>query len=88
MRTRMMMQVKDRRETDVDCGGGECYAACGFGLMCATQWDCKSKLCSGGRCQEPATCGNGIKDGRETGKQLCNDVDCALRVRRKLVRLA
>eukprot|EP00775_Hariotina_reticulata_P012061 gene12061-12203_t len=60
------MQVKDRRETDIDCGGGECYEACLVGRSCASLWDCRSKVCTAGLCAEAGTCFNGIKDGRET----------------------
>jgi hypothetical protein len=65
------LQVKDRRETDVDCGGGECFQACAVGQMCnggVGSWDCRSRICSSGRCLEADSCRNLVQDGMETGE--------------------
>jgi hypothetical protein len=62
--------VKDGSETDVDCGGGVC-APCADSLQCSVPADCRSNVCSSGRCLAvPAECTDGIKDGNET------DSDC------------
>eukprot|EP00877_Chromochloris_zofingiensis_P011489 jgi/Chrzof1/6594/Cz19g02010.t1 len=62
--------IKDGRETDIDCGGGGCDAACNVAQSCASKWDCKSSICTSGKCTDATTCKNAIRDGRET------DVDC------------
>lgn len=49
------------KETDIDCGGGDC-AACGLGAACSSTADCDSAaylVCSGTtekRCTQPASC--------------------------------
>src|SRR5262249_39805866 len=60
--------VKNGNETDIDCGGGTCFA-CAAGKSCSLGSDCQSGICAGGVCQANG-CLDGIKDGTET------DVDC------------
>ncbi len=57
----------DGRETDLDCGG-EC-SGCSTGLLCLTDRDCASQVCTVNRCAEPS-CIDGLLNGKETG------VDC------------
>lgn len=61
--------VKDRTESDVDCGGTDGCPACDVGKLCASLADCNGGLCSSGRCQA-ATCGDGLRNQDES------DVDC------------
>jgi alpha-tubulin suppressor-like RCC1 family protein len=64
--------VKDGKETDVDCGGGPPCQACGDGLACTANSDCVSKVCGGTTnmtCQQPS-CSDTVQNGKET------DVDC------------
>ncbi|MEM7675073.1 MAG: hypothetical protein AAF449_03620 [Myxococcota bacterium] len=56
-------------ETDVDCGGPECFTRCGPEQGCAMTADCEQSLCEGGVCGAE-TCVDGILNGNET------DVDC------------
>jgi hypothetical protein len=60
--------TKDGNETDVDCGGPDCFP-CGTGKECANHNDCFSQDCLTGHCAAP-TCADGFQDGAET------DVDC------------
>ena len=60
--------MKNGKETDVDCGGGECVS-CTNGKRCVESSDCHSKVCVHGVCQKP-TCSDGVKNGDE------GDVDC------------
>ncbi len=55
-------------ESDVDCGGEECDA-CGDGLGCFIDSDCRSNVCDLGLCVA-AACDDQTKNGGET------DVDC------------
>ena len=59
---------KNGVESDVDCGGPLCDK-CPNGRRCASVFDCKSGLCTDGRCVGPS-CNDHIKNGSETG------VDC------------
>jgi hypothetical protein len=59
--------VQNGVETSVDCGGGVC-AACGVGLACRDDIDCKSGLCFGD-CIATG-CGNEFQDANES------DQDC------------
>jgi len=64
--------MKDTNETDVDCGGP--WLPCADTMACKAGTDCASGVCQGATpntktCQ-PASCGDGIKNGNET------DVDC------------
>jgi hypothetical protein len=54
------------KETDVDCGGGDCLP-CKDGDLCGGNGDCASNECSGGVC---VSCVDGMLNGSET------DVDC------------
>lgn len=54
-------------ETDVDCGGP--CDACGEGMNCSSNDDCKSSFCDNNSC-EVVSCTDGVKNGYET------DVDC------------
>ncbi|MEM9071541.1 MAG: fibrinogen-like YCDxxxxGGGW domain-containing protein [Myxococcota bacterium] len=66
--------VVDGEETDVDCGGTECFDRCADGRSCAISADCESAVCIGGTCQ-PARCTDGIRNGMETGTD-CGGPDC------------
>jgi hypothetical protein len=46
--------ILDGSETDIDCGGPTC-APCSDGRMCMVASDCRSQLCSGGRCLTAAS---------------------------------
>jgi hypothetical protein len=62
--------VRDGHETDIDCGGPFCLP-CRGGQSCSDDRDCGSEICRAGTCETyAATCGNGSRDGTETG------VDC------------
>lgn len=61
--------VKDRAETDVDCGGSDGCPACGVGQRCVSAYDCNGGGCVTGRCQAPS-CADGLQNQSET------DVDC------------
>ncbi|WP_437671793.1 hypothetical protein [Sorangium sp. So ce131] len=54
-------------ETARDCGG--LCRPCIVGEACRSSADCKSNVCDAARCA-PATCGDGVKNGEETG------IDC------------
>ena len=58
--------VQNGAEIAVDCGGG---CPCDPGLPCQVPGDCKTSVCTGGKCQ-PANCTDGFKNGEES------DVDC------------
>lgn len=60
--------AKDKQETDIDCGGGQC-TSCVAGKACKKNSDCKMSFCSGGVCGSNH-CADGVRDGDETG------VDC------------
>ncbi len=63
-------KVKNGSETDVDCGGGTC-SACADGKKCVAGADCQSSVCSSSTSTcSVASCGDGVKNGKET------DVDC------------
>ena len=59
--------IKDAKETDVDCGG--ICEVCGDGKQCNTPSDCVSKICTDGKCAA-ATCPDATQNQGET------DVDC------------
>lgn len=59
---------KDANETDVDCGGPDCFP-CGAGRACHIGADCGNKVCTGSVCQVPS-CSDGVQNGQES------DVDC------------
>jgi hypothetical protein len=72
-------KVQNGKETDVDCGGGDC-SPCDDAKKCGAGTDCKSKVCGGadggavpdggtGTCTT-ATCSDGVANGTET------DTDC------------
>ena len=61
--------LKDRTESDVDCGGIDGCQACNVGQLCATVADCNGGSCNTGRCQAP-TCSDGLQNQDES------DVDC------------
>jgi hypothetical protein len=54
----------------VRSGGGGCNATCALNRTCSAPGDCKTGVCSGGLCRQPATCANGARDANE------GDVDC------------
>ena len=56
------------RESDLDCGGADC-AGCAEGLVCLSDGDCASKVCTLNRCAAP-TCADGVLNGAEL------EVDC------------
>jgi hypothetical protein len=56
------------KETDVDCGGGQCLP-CEQGQRCLVGADCADQVCANGICAAP-TCSDNAKNGDETG------VDC------------
>ncbi len=58
----------DFDESDIDCGGTECFA-CDAGSACSSDDDCSTNWCNNGVCDTPA-CDDTILNGLET------DVDC------------
>lgn len=60
--------VKNRTETDLDCGGRYC-GPCNDGQGCKVNDDCVNKVCFAGECQ-PRTCDDGMRNGDE------EDIDC------------
>lgn len=58
----------DGRETDVDCGGGQC-PGCAVDRLCISDGDCASGVCTVNHCAAP-TCLDGVRNGLETG------IDC------------
>jgi hypothetical protein len=46
--------IKDKLETDVDCGGSEC-PPCLIGLHCTNNSDCVTQRCSNGICEHPCS---------------------------------
>jgi hypothetical protein len=60
-------EVKDGRETDVDCGGG--CPACEVGKGCGADADCASQYCASGTCATNS-CDDEVLNGGEAG------VDC------------
>uniref|UniRef100_A0A383VI98 Uncharacterized protein n=1 Tax=Tetradesmus obliquus TaxID=3088 RepID=A0A383VI98_TETOB len=80
--------IRDGRETDVDCGGGGCGAACRIGQACATNWDCQgTAICTNRVCTappvpspspspspSPAPPARTCTDGVRNGRE--TDVDC------------
>ncbi len=54
--------VKNRDETDVDCGGS--CLPCVEGKDCSTNSDCESNFCAANVCQATA-CGDGVVQGNE-----------------------
>src|SRR4051794_13993383 len=59
--------VKDRDETDLDCGGS--CGPCAVGQGCKGAGDCRSANCTNSLCAAPS-CSDGAKNGQES------DVDC------------
>jgi len=59
--------VRDGDETDVDCGGT--CTRCASSFLCGDPADCRSGICTGGRCAAPR-CDDGVRNGLES------DVDC------------
>ncbi len=57
--------MQDGLETGLNCGGPACQP-CNLGLGCASDKDCFTRNCLGGKCAAPV-CGNGKQDGDETG---------------------
>lgn len=62
-------KVKNQDETDVDCGGSKC-GKCEVPQACKAAADCKSGICTGGKCEAAPTCTDTVLNGTET------DVDC------------
>jgi hypothetical protein len=60
--------IQDEDETDVDCGGTECFA-CDINSSCESNNDCSSGWCYNNVCKVPS-CSDSIQNGDET------DVDC------------
>jgi hypothetical protein len=61
--------VRNRSESDIDCGGNDGCVACQVGRLCSGVADCDGGDCSGGRCQAPS-CSDGLENQDES------DVDC------------
>jgi hypothetical protein len=61
--------VRNRTESDVDCGGSDGCPVCAVGKLCSGVADCAGGACSAGRCQAP-TCSDGLQNQDES------DVDC------------
>lgn len=64
--------VKNGKETDIDCGGKDCIPLggyCDMGQHCKLPSDCVSNVCKVGVCQPP-TCTDAVKNGDEAG------IDC------------
>lgn len=66
--------VQDGSETDVDCGGPDCWL-CTPGQGCGEDLDCSTLFCDGGRCAATA-CDDGLRNGRESGRD-CGGPDCS-----------
>lgn len=71
--------VSDSTETDIDCGGPNCYT-CAAGQRCNSAGDCASTFCTA-FVGEPRTCVDdhcvdGLKDGNEGGID-CGGPTCA-----------
>src|SRR6478736_487052 len=62
-------QVRDSKESDVDCGGTSKCDRCSLNAKCASNNDCETQFCRSGRCADP-TCLDKIQNQDETG------VDC------------
>ncbi len=62
--------AKDGTETDADCGGA--CDACAEGKTCATNSDCITNVCTGGKCNG---CANGKQDGKESAID-CGGTEC------------
>ena len=59
--------LRDGDETDIDCGGA--CTRCAPERTCGEDADCRSGICSSGRCAVPS-CGDGVRNGEES------DIDC------------
>lgn len=76
-------EVKDSKESDVDCGGTSKCVRCARNAKCTSNNDCDSSYCKNGRCTDP-TCTDGVLNQEETGTDCggpclpCDlDVPCA-----------
>lgn len=80
--------VANGRETDLDCGGGDC-APCATGLACVVDPQCATGICTGDVCRDPSCtdgrlnqdetavdCG-GVCPGCAYGQVCGGDADCA-----------
>lgn len=67
--------VKDRAETDVDCGGTDGCPACSVGQRCDSSYDCDGGACVSGRCQAPS-CSDGLVNQGETDLDCGGDTTC------------
>jgi hypothetical protein len=66
-------EIKDKAETDVDCGGGEC-SLCLSNQNCLNNSDCVSNRCRNGKCDIPCTDADNDRFFKESG---CGtSVDC------------
>lgn len=61
-------RIRNGQESDIDCGGPQC-APCPAHKHCRDAQDCRSRLCSVGRCLASA-CTDKIRNDQET------DIDC------------
>ena len=70
--------MKNYRESDIDCGGNGACGRCADGRACVAPTDCTSGVCTDGACA-PAPCTDQEKNGNETdtdcggGCRKCND---------------
>jgi hypothetical protein len=67
--------VKDRNETDVDCGGSDGCQACGVGQRCDSSYDCDGGACLNGRCEAPS-CHDGLINQGETDADCGGETSC------------
>lgn len=67
---------KDGDETDVDCGGATC-PPCGNARTCSARRDCKSLVCSAGKCSGDLGCSDGTREGYASTGAFPNIAACA-----------
>ena len=60
-------EIKDEKETDIDCGGG--CELCDLGKRCNVNIDCRTNFCNNGVCSAPK-CDDNAKNQEES------DIDC------------
>lgn len=60
--------LQNGKETDVDCGGGDC-SKCATDQLCTVATDCQNGVCKDGFCLAP-TCTDAVQNGDEAG------IDC------------
>lgn len=64
--------IKNGKETDIDCGGSSC-SACSDGKNCSKNSDCSSGLCNNGICQASSEQSVAAQAGSESNNQPANN---------------